>query len=287
MTSTLGVSWVALRAGSPFAVAPEIELVVFLLVGLLGGAHCLGMCGPLVSVYVERMDTESKSSVTLHGVRQQLLFNLGRAATYALVGGVMGALGALVVDAAAVASLANSVRAVTGVAVGLVVVGVGIEYLRGGATSGLLGALERGRFGSLFGRVSGSVAGRVDEWVDTPAVALLGAVHGFLPCPLLYPAYLYALARGDPVGGAVALGTLGLGTIPTLLVYGTLFDSMNATSRARLHRALGATFVLLGYLPLSHGLVLLGVPAPLPPVHEIIYQPINAIVNAAEYCIPA
>ncbi|MFB6373200.1 MAG: hypothetical protein ABEN55_08825, partial [Bradymonadaceae bacterium] len=30
------------------------------------------------------------------------------------------------------------------------------------------------------------------------AIAGLGAVHGFLPCPILYPGFLYAFARADP-----------------------------------------------------------------------------------------
>jgi len=34
--------------------AEPLSLGVFLLVGLLGGAHCLGMCGPLVSTYADR-----------------------------------------------------------------------------------------------------------------------------------------------------------------------------------------------------------------------------------------
>gem|GEM_PF-6123565 len=32
-----------------------VSLGVFLLIGLFGGAHCLGMCGPLVTTYADRM----------------------------------------------------------------------------------------------------------------------------------------------------------------------------------------------------------------------------------------
>ncbi len=37
------------------AVSGDIGLVVFALIGLLGGAHCLGMCGPLVTLYADRL----------------------------------------------------------------------------------------------------------------------------------------------------------------------------------------------------------------------------------------
>jgi len=31
------------------------DVLLFLVIGLLGGAHCIGMCGPLVTVYAGRM----------------------------------------------------------------------------------------------------------------------------------------------------------------------------------------------------------------------------------------
>lgn len=36
--------------------ADRVGLVVFALVDLLGGAHCLGMCGPLVTADADRID---------------------------------------------------------------------------------------------------------------------------------------------------------------------------------------------------------------------------------------
>ncbi|TKX52501.1 sulfite exporter TauE/SafE family protein, partial [Halorubrum sp. SS7] len=34
------------------------DVLLFLAIGLLGGAHCIGMCGPLVTVYASRMDAD-------------------------------------------------------------------------------------------------------------------------------------------------------------------------------------------------------------------------------------
>ena len=77
--------------------------------------------------------------------------------------------------------------------------------------------------GPLFRRLSNVLASRVDRLVGTPAIVGLGAVHGLLPCPIIYPAYLYAFALGDPVRGALSLFVLGVGTIPTLFLYGIHF----------------------------------------------------------------
>jgi len=81
-----------------------------------------------------------------------------------------------------------------------------------------------------------------------------------------------AFAIGDPVRGGLSLGVLGLGTIPTLLAYGTVLGSVSPERRATLHRGLRATFLLLGYIPLSHGLLLLGFDVPT--LEVPFYQPL-------------
>ena len=263
--------------GGAYSFAPQLELAVFFLVGLFGGAHCLGMCGPLVTMYASRMGDDGP--VSFGEIRQHLLFNLGRTGAYALVGAGMGTIGAVVYDAAAIAQVANGVRAVVGVVVGAVVIFVGVSYLRGGA-GGPLARIEGA------GGVAAKLTARVDTWVEGPRILGLGALHAALPCPLVFPAYLYALARGDPVEGAVALGVLGVGTIPSLFVYGTVVNAAPREWLGRIHRGLGVAFLVLGYLPLSHGLVLLGVPVPYPPIHDLIYQPVDTLVGAAEYCLP-
>jgi sulfite exporter TauE/SafE len=263
-------------APGAYAFAPELELAVFLVIGLLGGAHCLGMCGPLVTVYAGRLD--DGGAITFGEVRQHFLFNAGRTATYALVGASMGAVGSVLYDAAAVARIANGVRGVTGILVGAAVVATGASYVRGGAAGPLA------RFEGAG--IAGGLTDRVDDWVEGLRILCLGALHAALPCPLLFPAYLYALARGDPVEGALVLGALGVGTFPPLFVYGTVVNAAPRRWLERVHRGLGVAFLVLGYLPLSHGLVLLGVPAPVPPVHDLIYQPLDAIVDAGRYCLP-
>jgi sulfite exporter TauE/SafE len=255
------------------AAAPELG--VFLLVGLLGGAHCLGMCGPLVTMYSERLSGAEdrreheggRGVLTLYEVRQHALFNFGRTVSYAAIGGLFGLAGALVFDAASlVSAVGTTVRAVTGVGVGVAILAVGARYTLG--QQGGHSLLNTGLFSGVYGRLTA----HVDDWVNGPGIVGLGLVHGLLPCPILYPAFLYVFARGSPGLGVVALGTLGLGTFPTLFLYGTVVQSVGATHRARLHRALGAAFLLLGWIPLGHGLMLLGLPAP--HIGVPIYQPL-------------
>ncbi|WP_424015091.1 sulfite exporter TauE/SafE family protein [Halorubrum xinjiangense] len=255
-------------SGSLYA-TDSLGLGVFLLVGLLGGAHCLGMCGPLVTTYADRMRAaerggrSGRDDLTVRQVRQHALFNLGRTASYAVLGGLFGLAGSVAfVTGRTVTTLADDVHALTGIAVGGMIVAVGVRYaLRLEFESVPIPGFDR-----AASAVSDRIVARVDAWVGDWRVIGLGAAHGFLPCPLLYPAFLYAFVQGSALGGAVALGVLGLGTVPAMLLFGTAFQSMRLETRLRFHRVLGVAFVALGYVPLQHGLATLGVPLPHPPI---------------------
>jgi sulfite exporter TauE/SafE len=251
--------------------AVQVELGVFFVIGLLGGAHCLGMCGPLVTVYADRMQSATATetnALTFYEIRQHGLFNLGRTISYAVLGGVFGLLGALVFDASAVVgTFGTVVRPVAGIVIGVFILAVGVRYVLGEhADHGFFGG---GVVSSVFQRLSS----RIEEWAQGPRIVGLGLAHGILPCPILYPAFLYAFARGSPLGGALALGVLGLGTFPTLFLYGTVVQSISPTHRARLHRVLGVAFLLLGWMPLAHGLSLFGINVP--HIELPVYQPLS------------
>ncbi len=254
-----------LYAGEP------IGLAVFALVGLLGGAHCIGMCGPLVTMYADRLRASARrgDSLTLTHVTQHGLFNLGRTTSYALLGGLFGLAGNLVfVSGRQVTAIASDVHAITGLIVGTLIVAIGLRYVVGNHAHDIsIPGTAR-----LSGVISAKLVPRVDRWVGNWRIAGLGAAHGLLPCPLLYPAFLYAFVQGDPIGGAAALGVLGLGTIPAVFLTGTVFQSIDTQTRVQLHRVLGVAFVLLGYIPLQHGLAMFGVALPHPPIPY--YQPL-------------
>jgi hypothetical protein len=293
-----GVTVVAAAAGEASAVAggslpPELGLATFFLIGLLGGAHCVGMCGPLVTTYARRIDANARPDTTSGagrtgrtdgGVtpadaetgtrsasgsvasgrqyRQHALFNAGRTLGYAAVGALMGGIGAVAFDAAAVASVARPVQATVGLLIGTVVVAIGVSYVIRGHGTRHLGSLPV--VGDAFRRVTAALTGRVDAWVQGPRIVGLGLVHALLPCPLLYPAYLAAVAAGSPTTGALSLGALGLGTFPAVFATGTVLGSLSVRSRVRLQRALGVVFVVLGYILLAHGLMFLGIHVPHP-----------------------
>ena len=124
---------------------------------------------------------------------------------------------------------------------------------------------------------------RLTDWVERlasgPGIVGLGAMHGLLPCPILYPAYLYAFASGSPVAGGLALAALGLGTIPAVFAYGTIIESVDAAHRKRLHQVLGVVFLALGYVLFAHGLMSLGYHIPHPGLP--FWDPLGTPASAA------
>lgn len=61
-----------------------IELPLIFLGGLLGSAHCIGMCGPLA------ISLSAAAPAGTSHLRRQLVFSLGRIFTYAFCGAVAG-----------------------------------------------------------------------------------------------------------------------------------------------------------------------------------------------------
>lgn len=244
-------------------------LGVFFLIGLLGGAHCLGMCGPLVTMYSNRMADGGKRSdvTTLHDVRQHALFNAGRTISYTAIGAAAAILGALLFRTADVLPIGNQIRAVAGIAVGIFILASGVYYITRGTAVDVPGTQR------LFRHIHAALTSHVDRLVDGFGITGLGLIHGFLPCPLLYPAFLYAFVSANPLEGAASLAVLGIGTFPTLFIYGLTVQSLSARHRRNLHRVLGVAFILLAIIPLTHGLELIGVNTP--HIEIPIYQPLN------------
>ncbi|QLC35608.1 sulfite exporter TauE/SafE family protein (plasmid) [Halarchaeum sp. CBA1220] len=255
-----------LHAGGVLLSNRPVELGVFLLIGLFGGAHCLGMCGPLVTTYAEAFASDDRGPTWVE-IRQHVLFNAGRTVSYALIGGVFGLLGAALYSVAgSVLDAARWARVASGLLVGVFVVATGVSYLTG--RGDLLGHLSTPLDG-----VFRTLSTHVDEWADSPRIAGLGLLHGLLPCPLIYPAFLYAFARGSITTGVLSLAALGLGTIPALFLYGTVLGTVDERLRTRLHRALGVAFVPMGWMPIAHALAVLGVPVP--HLEVPYYQPLT------------
>ena len=209
---------------------PESSYFALFLVGLLGGTHCIGMCGGIVSA----LSMSATSRPSLH-----LAYNAGRILSYGVAGAIAGALGG--------ASLALSeqlpARLILFVLANLMLVALGL-YLMG--VTRALAFSER--FGAKLWRHLQPLTRRYLPARTVAQAFPLGLLWGWLPCGLVYSALVTALASGSAASGALMMLAFGLGTLPNLLLAGLL------AVRLKAYAAKPAVRLAAGLLVLCFGL---------------------------------
>jgi len=197
---------------------PETGYIAVFLIGLLGGTHCVSMCGGIVGAMTSvRMPGDTRRQWPIH-----LAYNLGRIATYTLLGAVLGALGT-------VGLLFNDVLPVQlglYVLANLMLIALGL-YLTG--FTRLLTPVER--VGLRLWRVVQPLTRRFLPARSTAQALPLGLLWGFLPCGLVYSVLTTALVTGSAGRGAGLMLAFGLGTLPNLMLAGMLFKRFRDVTR--------------------------------------------------------
>jgi len=237
-------------------------LISAFLVGLLGGVHCLGMCGGVSSALALGV---APGSAPGRGRVMRLLpfllgYNAGRILTYTAAGALIGGLGYLAGEALAEYRAWSWLR----LAAGALMVAMGL-YLAGWWMG--LGALERA--GARLWRRIQPLSRRLLP-PPTPAHALgLGLLWGWLPCGLVYSALLASTAAGGWLEGAAVMLAFGLGTLPTVLAMGLAAGTFRPP--VGLRRAAGALVIGFGLWTIGAVVAMpalgthLSAPAPQPP----------------------
>jgi sulfite exporter TauE/SafE len=196
----------------------EFSIIAVSLVGLLGGVHCLGMCGSIVGVFTAQVPRDTPRW-PFH-----LAYSGGRIGSYAAAGALVGAIGQaglLMRDAVPVQHLLFALSSAMLVALGLYLAGVW----------GVVRRLEHLGSG-LWKRVQPYTARLLP--VDTVPRALgLGVLWGWLPCGLVYSVLLTALASGSAAQGSLIMLAFGLGTLPNLLAIALFWESIKGWAQSR------------------------------------------------------
>ena len=204
-------------------------LAVFL-IGLLGGTHCVGMCGGIVSALTVQIPGQVQRQWPIH-----LAYNLGRIATYTVLGTALGALGTVgfLFDDFLPIQMGFYVLA------NVMLIALGL-YLTG--FTRLLAPVERAGHG-VWRRVQPLTRRFLPA--RGPAQAFpLGLLWGFLPCGLIYSVLATALVTGSALRGGALMLAFGLGTLPNLLLAGMLLKHLRGVTRNRWVRSVAGTVVL-------------------------------------------
>jgi uncharacterized protein len=179
-----------------------------LAVGLLGGVHCLTMCGGLVATLTLGLGPEIRRD-PWRMLPYQGIYNLARLAGYMVAGALFGALGTLLIALEILPAMRHLLQALAGVM--MVLLGL---YLAGWSR-GLLQAIERQ--GARFWPRLEPIARRVLPVRTLGQAAVIGFIWAWLPCGLVYSVLIMAMASGQALTGALIMLAFGLGTLPNLL----------------------------------------------------------------------
>jgi uncharacterized protein len=204
----------------------QAQFTAAFVIGLLGGVHCVGMCGGVVG------------ALTVHSPRRHhawslhLAYSAGRIASYAAAGAIVGMIGGM----GLIFNQILPVQMLLYVLANLVLISLGLHL------AGLGNQLARlESLGAWLWRRVQPYGSKVLP-ADTAAKAfVLGTLWGWLPCGLVYSLLATALLSGGAGGGATVMLAFGLGTLPNLLLAGMVLKQLrDITSDRRVRLAGGA-----------------------------------------------
>jgi sulfite exporter TauE/SafE len=202
----------------------ETTFLAAFLTGLLGGTHCVGMCGGIVAAMSFQGEVAhgevGKSS--RQPFRFHIGYSVGRIASYAALGALAGLLGSA-------AFLSDSLYPLQR---GLFVLAQVILILLGLYLAGLnqsIRVLELA--GSAVWKRVQPLLAKVMPVRNLGQAVAAGALWGWLPCGLVYSVLVMALSAGSAMHGAALLLAFGLGTLPNLLLMGWAAESLRNFAR--------------------------------------------------------
>lgn len=218
---------------------PETGYIALFLVGLLGGTHCMSMCGGIVGALTVQLPDRARRAWPVH-----LAYNIGRITTYTALGAVLGSVGT-------VGLLLNDVLPVQlglYIFANLMLIALGL-YLTG--FTRLLAPIERA--GLVVWKRIQPLTRRCLPVRGVRQALPMGLLWGFLPCGLVYSVLTTALLTGSAGRGAAMMLAFGLGTLPNLMLAGLLFKRFRDVTRNTQVRFVGGMLVLgFGLFGLYH-----------------------------------
>lgn len=204
-----------------------------LALGFVSSLHCVGMCGPLaLSLPIRQFGRWQK-------IFANVLYNLGRVATYTLLGLLFGLAGKgfYLVGWQQAFSLAIGVTMLSFI----VVYFIGKRKLRYKWIQDLNWELQK-------------TIGRFLQQQRYSNFFLLGLANGLLPCGMVYVALGAAMITGNTGHSTLFMAAFGFATIPAMLLLTIIGTSINIPIRNRIKKITPFVMAIVAMLLITRGL---------------------------------
>ncbi|WP_133406781.1 sulfite exporter TauE/SafE family protein [Parashewanella tropica] len=191
----------------------DYDFVAAFIVGIMGAAHCFGMCGGLMAALSSNSPQKIQVGENLLLKQLKLIFsyNIGRIMSYTIAGALLGGAAASLKGLFNIDHYLIILRIFAGIM--MLITGLYLSSIWQGLTK-----IEK--LGSFFWQYLKPVATNLLP-IETVSKALIaGMVWGWLPCGLVYSTLTWSVASGSIYNGALIMFAFGLGTMPALLSVG-------------------------------------------------------------------
>lgn len=222
----------------------EMGYGMLFVIGLITSVHCIAMCGGINLSQTLQKDTSTEISKVMF--RNTLEYNIGRVVSYTVIGGVLGAVGAL---AGIGSSLQTSTlfQGILKLFAGIIMVVMGVNML------GIFRDLEGWRY--TF-RTSIKNKTKIRQKPRTPF--FIGLCNGLMPCGPLQSMQVVALVSGNPLAGALSMLCFSLGTVPLMLGFGSAVSMLGKRFTRQVLKAGAILVVVMGLSMMVQGGTLSG-----------------------------
>jgi sulfite exporter TauE/SafE/copper chaperone CopZ len=174
-----------------------------------------------------------------------LLYNLGRVASYTIIGFIVGALGSAITFSAA---MQGELKLIAGIFMAM----MGLGML------GIFPWLHK-----LTPRMPKAIASRIDaKQSRSKSPLIVGLLNGLMPCGPLQAMQMYALSTGSAFAGALSMFLFSAGTVPLMFGLGTLSTILSKRFTRKLITVGAVLVVVLGLSMFSQGWSLSGIKLP-------------------------
>jgi len=213
----------------------EFTYITAFTIGLMGGVHCVGMCGGIVGALSFASQNE-KNRVGSSLLTLLLAYNAGRLFSYSIAGGLMGAVGWLV----SVWTDIQLIQVLLQFLAGLFMLMMGL-YISGW----WMGLVKIEKMGAIIWKKIQPLSQTLLPVKNPLQAVSLGLLWGWLPCGLVYSVLVWSVSAGSFQQGALLMLSFGLGTLPNLLAMGLFANQLKAFVQKQAVRNLAGGLVIL------------------------------------------
>lgn len=212
-------------------ITDPVSYTTAFIIGLLGGAHCIGMCGGIMNALSFAIPEQQRTMRQVTPIL--LLYNIGRIFSYTLAGAIVGLLGGYLQQTGS--QVGPALRIIAGlmlIAMGLYLAGWwrGLTYLE--------------KLGGYLWKYLQPVGNRLMPVTKSSQAIILGLIWGWLPCGLVYSALTWSATSANWQQSAIIMFSFGLGTLPAMLLTGAFAHQVKVWIQKTSVRNIAALLVI-------------------------------------------